>query len=84
MASLAKAMKPGVILTVVDFERIEGLTTDWIMGDVGASKEVCQKEIEDSGLTRVEKVKIDGVKENYEQRFKRRQDPGALLTKHGS
>lgn len=41
------------------------------MGDVGASKEVFQKEIEDSGLTRVEKVKIDGVKENYAPRFNR-------------
>jgi ubiquinone/menaquinone biosynthesis C-methylase UbiE len=71
MASLVKAMKPGAILTVVDFERIEGVTSDWIMGHVRAGKEVFRKEIEDSGLTLVEEVKIEGVKENYVLKFKK-------------
>lgn len=69
MASLVKAMKPGAILVVVDFERIEGVTTDWIMGHVRAGKEVFRKEIEDAGLTLVEEVKIEGVKENYVLKF---------------
>jgi ubiquinone/menaquinone biosynthesis C-methylase UbiE len=71
MASLVKAMKPGAILVVVDFERIEGVTTDWIMGHVRAGKEVFRKEIEDAGLTLVEEVKIEGVKENYVLKFKK-------------
>lgn len=71
MASLVKAMKPGAILVVVDFERIEGVTTDWIMGHVRAGKEVFRKEIEDSGLTLVEEVKIEGVKENYVLKFRK-------------
>ena len=69
MASLVKAMKPGAILVVVDFERIEGVTADWIMGHVRAGKEVFRKEIEDAGLTLVEEVKIEGVKENYVLKF---------------
>jgi predicted methyltransferase len=71
MASLVKAMKPGAILTVVDFERIEGVSSDWIMGHVRAGKEVFRKEIEDAGLTLVEEVKIDGVKENYVLKFRK-------------
>jgi predicted methyltransferase len=71
MASLIKAMKPGAILVVVDFERIEGVTPDWIMGHVRAGKEVFRKEIEDSGLTLLEEVKIEGVKENYVLKFKK-------------
>lgn len=71
MVSLVKAMKPGAILTVVDFERIEGVSSDWIMGHVRAGKEVFRKEIEDSGLTLVEEVKIEGVKENYVLKFKK-------------
>ncbi|WP_226895611.1 class I SAM-dependent methyltransferase [Luteolibacter marinus] len=71
LASLVAALKPGGTVVVVDFERIEGVSSDWIMGHVRAGKEVFRKEIEDAGLKFVEEVEIDGVKENYVLRFKK-------------
>jgi hypothetical protein len=55
-------------LVVIDFERIEG---KWTMGHVRAGKEVFRKEIEDAGLTFVEEVKLEGLKENYFLRFRK-------------
>ncbi len=71
MTSLVRSMKPDATLVVVDFERIEGTTSDWIMSHVRAGKEVFRKEIEDAGLTFVEEVKIDGMKENYVLKFRK-------------
>lgn len=71
MASLARAMKPGATLVLVDFKRVEGVTSDWILSHVRAGKEVFRKEIEDAGLSFVEEVKIDGLKENYVLRFRK-------------
>lgn len=71
MGSLAKALKKGGTVVVVDFERIEGVTREWIMGHVRAGKEVFRQEIEDAGLTFVEEVKVDGLKENYFLRFRK-------------
>ena len=71
MTSLARALKKGGTVVVVDFERIEGVTRKWVMGHVRAGKEVFRKEIEDAGLTFVEEVKVDGLKENYFLRFRK-------------
>ena len=71
MTSLAKALKKGGTVVLVDFERIEGVTRKWIMGHVRAGKEVFRKEIEDAGLTFVEEVNVDGLKENYFLRFRK-------------
>lgn len=71
MTSLVRSMKPDATLVVVDFERIEGTTSDWIISHVRAGKEVFRKEIEDAGLTFVEEVKIDGMKENYVLKFRK-------------
>jgi hypothetical protein len=40
---------PDAVATVVGFERIKGVSSDWIMGHVRTGKEVFRKEIEDSG-----------------------------------
>lgn len=72
MISLVRAMKPGAVLVLVDFERIEGVTSDWILSHVRAGKDVFRKEIEDAGLTFVEEVKLDGVKENYVLKFQKK------------
>lgn len=63
MSSIAKALKPGGRLVVVDFERIEGKSSDWILGHVRAGKEVFRREIEDSGFAFVEE--LDLFEENY-------------------
>lgn len=38
---------------------------------VRASKDVFRKEIEDAGLTFIEEVKVEGLKENYFLRFRK-------------
>ena len=71
MQSLQRALKKGGMVVVIDFERIEGKSSDWVMGHVRAGKEVFRKEIEESGLKFVEEVRIEGFKENYFMRFRK-------------
>lgn len=71
VASIAAALKPGGQLILIDFERIEGTSSDWTMGHVRAGKEVFQKEIAASGLVLEEDLKVDGLKDNYFLRFRK-------------
>ena len=71
MASIAKALRPGGEMVVIDFERIEGVSSEWVMGHVRAGKEVFRQEIEESGLEFLEEVKIEELKENYFLRFQK-------------
>jgi ubiquinone/menaquinone biosynthesis C-methylase UbiE len=71
LASIFAAMKPGAELVLIDFERIEGVSSEWIMGHVRAGREVFRKEVEDAGFELVEEVKVDGLKENYCLRFRK-------------
>lgn len=72
MGSIHRALKPGGELVVVDFERIEGVSSDWIMGHVRAGKEVFQAEIEAAGFELVEE--LDLFTENYFLRFRKAED----------
>lgn len=67
MDSINKALKPGGQLVVLDFERIDGVSSDWIMGHVRAGKEVFRSEIEAAGFELVEE--LDLFEENYFLRF---------------
>ena len=71
MSSLVRALKKGGTVVVIDFIRIEGQSSDWVMGHVRAGQEVFRKEIEEAGLTFVEEIKIEGFKENYFMRFRK-------------
>jgi predicted methyltransferase len=69
MASIHKALKPGGQLILIDFHRIKGQSTDWVMGHVRAGQEVFAKEVEDSGFKQVEEKKF--MKQSYFLRFER-------------
>lgn len=71
LKSLFQATRPGGSMVVIDFERIEGKSRDWVMGHVRGGKEVFRKEIEDAGFTFVEEVRINAFSENYFIRFKK-------------
>lgn len=71
LASIAAALKPGGELILIDFERIEGESSEWIMGHVRAGKEVFRSEVENAGLEFVEQVDVAGLKENYCLRFRK-------------
>ncbi len=72
LASIHSALEPGGMLTVIDFERIEGVSSDWIMGHVRAGKEVFRAEIEAAGFAFVEEVEIEGFEQNYLLKFRRK------------
>lgn len=69
MASIHRALKPGGRVVVVDFERIEGVSSEWILGHVRAGKEVTIREIEGCGFAFEGESKI--LKENYLVSFRK-------------
>ena len=69
LASIHKALRPGGLFVVVDFERIEGKSKAFIMGHVRAGKEVFLKEIEAAGFKLLDQSHISDSQENYVLRF---------------
>ena len=65
LASLRRALRPGGRLVVVDFERIPGVSRDWLLDHVRAGKEVFRAEIEEAGFRLDREVDIPGLEENY-------------------
>ena len=63
MASIHKALRPGGRVVVIDFRRVEGESSDWILSHVRAGQEVFRAEIESAGFRLVEEP--DFLKENY-------------------
>lgn len=70
LSSIHRALKPGGRLIVVDYHRIEGKSTEWVMGHVRAGLDVVEKEITSAGFKRVGELK-DVLKENYLVEFER-------------
>jgi predicted methyltransferase len=71
MKSIHAALRPEGIVCLIDFERIEGVSSDWTLGHVRAGKEVVQKEMEEAGFERIEEV--NGLfKDNYFLKFRKR------------
>ncbi len=71
LRSIRNAVRPGGQFIVVDFERIPGVSREWLLGHVRAGKDVVRSEIEAAGFEFVEEVEIDGFEENYFLRFRR-------------
>ena len=74
LASILEGLKPGGRFVVVDFERIEGVSSDWTMSHVRAGKDVVRKEIEQTGFRFVEEPEVDGLEDNYLMVFERPAD----------
>jgi predicted methyltransferase len=71
LASLHKALKPGGTIVLIDFKRIPGQSSDFVMGHVRAGQEVFESEIVAAGFEKVAEVK-DVLKENYFVKFRRK------------
>ena len=67
LASIRRALRPAGALIVVDFERVPGVSPDWILKHVRAGKHEFRSEIEAAGFRFVEEVKL--MRENYFLRF---------------
>ncbi|MDP6495491.1 MAG: methyltransferase domain-containing protein [Dehalococcoidia bacterium] len=70
LSSLHRAIRPGGRLYLVDFERIPGVSSDWLLGHVRADKATFRAEVEAAGFTFEEELSV-GLKENYMLRFRR-------------
>ena len=68
LQTIHQALKPGGALILIDFHRIEGKSSAWIMGHVRAGQEVFVKEVLDAGFRQVDEEK-DLLKESYFVRF---------------
>ena len=75
MDSIHRALRMGGRLVVVDYHRIEGVSSEWILNHVRAGQEVFRKEIESAGFRLAEEPKF--LKENYYMIFERAEPPKA-------
>lgn len=71
LASLHRALRPGGRLVVLDFERIPGVSRDWMLEHVRAGKEVFAAEIEAAGFGPARELDVPGLSENYMLAFER-------------
>jgi len=70
MQSVHKVLKPGGRVILIDFHRIPGKSTDWVLGHVRAGKEVFVQEIVAVGFKQVED-KQDLLRESYFVQFEK-------------
>jgi ubiquinone/menaquinone biosynthesis C-methylase UbiE len=70
LASLHAALRPGGRLVVIDYERISGRSSPWILGHVRAGRETVIAEIEAAGFGLLRSH--DFLRENYFLEFRRR------------
>lgn len=63
LASLHRALRPGGRLMVIDFERIPGRSSSWVLGHVRADKAQVKREVEAAGFRLTEDRPL--LKENF-------------------
>lgn len=70
MKSIHRALRPGGRVVLVDYRRIPGKSTEWVLGHVRAGQDVVEKEITACGFSRTREV--EGLlKENYLVEFEK-------------
>jgi ubiquinone/menaquinone biosynthesis C-methylase UbiE len=69
LESIRRALKPGAQLVVVDFRRVPGRSSPWVMGHVRAGRAQVIREIEAAGFEPVEDREL--LRTNYFLRFRR-------------
>ena len=70
MTSIHAALRPGGQVILIDFHRVEGKSSDWVLEHVRAGQEVFTREIESAGFKQVEQ-NADLLKESYLVRFEK-------------
>ncbi len=63
LASIKDSLRPGGRMVIVDFHRIPGESSDWVMEHVRAGMEVVRAEIEAAGFRHTRTIEI--LKENF-------------------
>jgi squalene-hopene/tetraprenyl-beta-curcumene cyclase len=73
LASIRDALRPGGQIILIDFHRIAGKSSDFVMGHVRAGQEVFVREITTAGFKMIGEEKL--LKENYFLRFEKKEQP---------
>lgn len=81
MRSLHRALKPGGEVVVIDFKRIPGASSPWVLGHVRAGKEAFIREIESAGFVLEEERGF--METQYFLRFSKGSERGAPSTQKG-
>jgi ubiquinone/menaquinone biosynthesis C-methylase UbiE len=79
LASIREALRPGGTLVVVDFDRVEGKSTDFVLKHVRASQNVFRQEIEAAGFS-LQSKKGPTFKENFFLYFEKLSTPSRRST----
>lgn len=69
LASLHRALRRNGEVFLIDFKRIPGVSSDWILNHVRAGQEVVTAELEAAGFKKVEEIAL--LKDNYALRFRK-------------
>ena len=77
MTSIWNALRPGGQVVLIDFDRIEGVTSAFFMDHVRAGQEVFTQEIIDAGFELISVHDVDFLEENYVLRFRKVSRPDA-------
>lgn len=73
MRSIHRALRPGGDLVVIDFSRIEGVSSEWVLNHVRAGEEETTREIVADGFEVVRDVpETSYLEENYMVRFRKK------------
>lgn len=70
LASIHQALKPNGQIYLIEFSRIEGESSEWMMNHVRAGEEVFTQEILDAGFEKVQRLGF--LKDNYIIRFQKK------------
>ena len=74
LAEIKRALRPGGMLMLIDFKRIEGVSRDFILKMVRAGEGTFTDEFLNAGFELVER-RDDMFPENYLLKFKHRSQP---------
>ena len=72
VASIEHALRAGGEVIIVDFERIEGQSREWVLDHVRCGKDTVFREMESFGFEMVEELEFPEFKETWVARFRRR------------
>lgn len=69
LASLHRTLRRNGEVFLIDFKRVPGVSSDWILNHVRAGQETVTAELESAGFKKVEEVPL--LKDNYALRFRK-------------
>jgi predicted methyltransferase len=72
LESIHTALRPGGKLVVVEYDRVEGESPEFVLEHIRASKEQFTAEIEAHGFRFTKDATVDGMQETFVRHFERR------------